>query len=363
VDSSTDTEDYQEEPSERMTAWHPTKVTSDGRRKVMTMEEYCDFYGLDRTKVSSHKLVSHTGVPYYNIVYRQEFMGMTRADVLNHIQEEMQGFQPRRYFNQYDGRVVAAHAISDIHLGLQVKKDEVLRQEHYNVKVACQKLADIAAIINGQGNDINHVILNGDILEAVQLMHISQYREIDADLTGVKGIKTATQILHEFLLNRIENIGKIYLPSSNHGRLGGSNKDENQRGEAEHFIAWALHLMGYDTEYAELIGRFKLEDVTILYTHGHLGVAKKSTPSIIQEFSPGDASFHCVVSGHTHDAKAKGADHSIIRESKGGYIHLVCPAIATGNEYSANLGNAGTNSGFITIWPSRGKVKFMFETV
>ena len=37
--------------------------------KMMNIEEYCSHYNLDVTKVKSYKLISHSGQPFYNIVF------------------------------------------------------------------------------------------------------------------------------------------------------------------------------------------------------------------------------------------------------------------------------------------------------
>tara|TARA_S200002703_G_scaffold37982_1_gene33262 strand:+ start:560 stop:1726 length:1167 start_codon:yes stop_codon:yes gene_type:complete len=39
---------------------------------LMNIDEYCSFHGLPREDVSSYKLVSHTGTPYYNLVFREQ---------------------------------------------------------------------------------------------------------------------------------------------------------------------------------------------------------------------------------------------------------------------------------------------------
>jgi hypothetical protein len=44
-----------------------TAVASDG--KIMNIETYCKFWGLDFEKVRSFKLVTHTGIPFYNIAF------------------------------------------------------------------------------------------------------------------------------------------------------------------------------------------------------------------------------------------------------------------------------------------------------
>ena len=39
---------------------------------LMNIDQYCTFHGLPREDVSSYKLVSHTGTPYYNLVFREQ---------------------------------------------------------------------------------------------------------------------------------------------------------------------------------------------------------------------------------------------------------------------------------------------------
>ena len=36
---------------------------------LMNIEDYCTHYGLDHTKIRSYKLISHTAIPFYNIVF------------------------------------------------------------------------------------------------------------------------------------------------------------------------------------------------------------------------------------------------------------------------------------------------------
>ena len=47
-----------------------TAVDPEG--KMMNIETYCEHYGLDYSKVKSFKLISHSGTPFYNIVFFEE---------------------------------------------------------------------------------------------------------------------------------------------------------------------------------------------------------------------------------------------------------------------------------------------------
>src|SRR5690606_14433435 len=59
----TDTETNQYKSKPKMSALKP-----DGY--MMNIKEYCEHYGIDFEDVRSYKLVSHTGIPYYNIASR-----------------------------------------------------------------------------------------------------------------------------------------------------------------------------------------------------------------------------------------------------------------------------------------------------
>jgi hypothetical protein len=44
-----------------------TAIGSDGQ--LMNIEAYCKHYGLDVSKIRSYKLISHSGIPFYNVVF------------------------------------------------------------------------------------------------------------------------------------------------------------------------------------------------------------------------------------------------------------------------------------------------------
>jgi len=44
-----------------------TAIDDDG--SLMNIERYCEYYGLDVAKVRSYKLISHSGIPFFNVVF------------------------------------------------------------------------------------------------------------------------------------------------------------------------------------------------------------------------------------------------------------------------------------------------------
>jgi len=63
VDSNTKTKGY--ENKFVLSAWN--KDTGS----MMNIDDYCEHYNLPRRDITSYKLVSHTGTPYYNIVFKE----------------------------------------------------------------------------------------------------------------------------------------------------------------------------------------------------------------------------------------------------------------------------------------------------
>lgn len=63
--TSTAANDYRPTgPAIIMSAWSPSG-------KMMGIDEYCEHYNLPREDITSYKLVSHTGTPYFNIVFKE----------------------------------------------------------------------------------------------------------------------------------------------------------------------------------------------------------------------------------------------------------------------------------------------------
>lgn len=80
--TETDSSNYsndKEKPQKGFTA-----IADDGQ--LMNIEQYCTHYGLDVNKIRSYKLISHSGVPFYNVVfYTSE--EIAAIDVDKHLEE------------------------------------------------------------------------------------------------------------------------------------------------------------------------------------------------------------------------------------------------------------------------------------
>ena len=119
-DTTTDTNQYKSSVSSMPSAWSPTE------NKFYTIEEFCDVYGLDKTKVKSSKLVSHNaGHMTYNIAF---FNDEEEAilDVDKHLDEVISKYiQPIK--SEATGEYIANHTqwfdrlvYTDVHIAMNV---------------------------------------------------------------------------------------------------------------------------------------------------------------------------------------------------------------------------------------------------
>lgn len=91
--------------------------------KMMDIDEYCDHYGLPRNQVASYKLVSHTGTPYYNIVFRE----VVELDNIenDHFEEMIDRVLNTRVSTQsmqkvkLPGKCVDRLVFTDVHIGME----------------------------------------------------------------------------------------------------------------------------------------------------------------------------------------------------------------------------------------------------
>jgi hypothetical protein len=116
-ESTTESNEYQE--SLVLSAW-----SHDGY--MMDIDEYCTYYQLPRHDISSYKLVSHTGTPFYNIVFKENIADVSEFDesmldsiIAKHIKPIAQRKRPNRPNIEMVDRVV----YTDVHIGMDTNEN------------------------------------------------------------------------------------------------------------------------------------------------------------------------------------------------------------------------------------------------
>ena len=69
-----------------------TALANDGT--LMSIQQFCDKHGIDFAEIRSYKLVTHTGVPYYNI-QSNKIETTEAADFYKSLVEDLQQYAPK----------------------------------------------------------------------------------------------------------------------------------------------------------------------------------------------------------------------------------------------------------------------------
>jgi hypothetical protein len=115
--------------------------------KLMPIEKYCEFYGLDFSKIRSYKLISHSGTPFYNVVFfEEEIESLVSIEELKDIIEKgLKSIKYEKVLKQSTGKVGVVK-IADLHLGAYV--DNLIRTKQFSIDILANKLSDAVIYIN-----------------------------------------------------------------------------------------------------------------------------------------------------------------------------------------------------------------------
>ncbi|WP_296683196.1 hypothetical protein [Flavobacterium sp.] len=147
---------------------HFTAVSNDG--SLMDIEEYCEHYALDYSQVRSWKLITHTAVPFYNIVFydnHNKEEESFRDQLIKDLQQYSPSFPKLERIDNNDSYLLVIDP-ADIHIGKLASAFET--GETYNNQIAVQRVLSgvhgildkvssfkIDKILFIGGNDILHI--------------------------------------------------------------------------------------------------------------------------------------------------------------------------------------------------------------
>ena len=342
----TDTNQYNEVPSDMPSAWDRDK------NKYLSIEEFCDKYGLDKTSVKSSKLVSHNASHMtYNIAFYEDnspsHMSIEEVKpILSKLLLDLK--KPYKVVNTNALNRVGVVKIADLHVGALI--EGLIRTKDYNVDILREKLLRAADEINNRCYKTVHVHLIGDLIETFTgLSHINSWKSVDKNIVGANAVKVAVQILTESFLEKINNLGEVKIIAGNHDRVTSNNK-EDVEGDAANLIAWALDLLGYSVEFNPVVITHVVDGIAHILTHGHHGISKKSTKQLCWDYGV-KGKYNLICEGHLHSiiqklTSAKRENFTTIQDDAVDHRRFNCPSFFTGNYYSETLGYT-SESGFV----------------
>lgn len=317
--------------------------------KMMSIDEYCEFYGLPRADISSYKLVSHTGTPFYNIVFKENSLESVDLagirEVLSNELSKTYTYRPSSYKNEKEYVIKWA----DLHFGAHIQN--LVRTPNYDSDILYDKLIASVDKTNMLMFQKVHVHIMGDLIESFSgLNHINSWMSMDKDEIGAKAVKLCCKMLDN-ALSKIFNLGTIKIVAGNHDRTSKAN-DEDVKGGAAELIAWGLELMGYDVEFHPYVITHEVEDIVHINLHGDKGISKKSTSDIILKYGK-QGKYNFIFEAHLHTLIEKLTvrqrdSFSVIKDDGIDMRRMYCPSFFPGNYYSETLG-FDTNTGFIGV--------------
>lgn len=330
-----------------------TAVASDG--KIMDISTYCKFWGLDFDKVRSFKLVTHTGIPFYNIAfYESEIEKENFEEIKTILESEIK--KAIQYNTRHtESNEIINSVIADIHAGAYI--DGLIKTKDYSIPILVDYLEQIAYKLNRQNAKEVNVLILGDLIESFTgLNHKNSWKGLQKGMIGAEVIKFTAKILHEKLFSKVNNLGKIKIVAGNHDRLT-SDKTEDVDGGAADLIAYALELMGYDVEFNSLVVVTEIDGINYILLHGDKGISKKTTEQICWMYGK-QGVFNVILEGHLHSyiqklSVSQRNAYKTLKDDTTDTMRMHCRSLFTGNSFSEHLGYT-SNAGF-TIIRNNGK--------
>lgn len=326
-------------------AWNEEKGT------FYTIEEYCEVYGLDFNTVKDYKLLSYNASNIaYNITFKSdesEDDSMSFEEIKELLSKAItEKYRPinRKYKTNKTGVV----KLADLHLGAYV--DNLIKTKNFSISILADLLRQTADEINARCYKLVHIHLLGDLIESFTgLSHKNTWKGLDKAMVGADAIKLVTQILHDNLLSRIENLGEVKVVAGNHDRVTSDNKEDVQGGGAS-LICWGLELMGYSVEFNPLVITHIVDGICHVLTHGHHGISKKSTKQLCWDYGV-QGYFILICEGHLHSiiqklSATQSDKFQTIKDDAVDHRRMNCPSFFTGNFFSESLGYT-SQSGFV----------------
>ena len=328
-----------------------TAYDQDG--KLMNIEQYCNYYGIPFDQAKTYKLVTHTGVPFYNIasnIINEPSEDLIDADELRQlIEEDLKGYKYKAKPKAIYNKKINVVKISDLHFGAYI--DNLIKSKDYSISILAERLRDASDIINDDPSEEVHVHILGDLIESFTgLNHKNSWKGLAEGMIGAEAVKLCCQVLHESFLERIVNLKTVKIVAGNHDRLT-SDKNEDTEGGAANLIAWGLGLIGYNVEFNPSVITHTIDGICHILTHGHHGISRLSTKDLCWTYGQ-QGIYNLITEGHLHAIIEKLSVKKMtgtytIKDDAIDHRRIVAPSFFTGNSFSENLGYT-SNSGFVT---------------
>lgn len=183
-------------------------MKTDGQ--VMDIDEYCDYYNIDRDSVRSFKLITHTGNPFYNIqsnnVDDLENSIITISDISEIINSL--DHKPKKVSPKVNSNEILRIIITDVHIGMETDdKGYGIFSEVWNEKVAFDRLDIIIEECNRIKRNFKeiHVICLGDYQDGYNGQTTRGGHNLPQNLSNRQAFDVGVRFKYK-LYNRVQDL-------------------------------------------------------------------------------------------------------------------------------------------------------------
>jgi len=237
--------------------------------QMMEIDEYCKVYNLPRKDITSYKLVSHTGTPFYNIVFKENVVDVAKdeidldAIISKHIKPI--SVNVSKQYNQSDFDVLT---YSDVHIGMDTnsKGNSMYATEWNARKVYKASNNMVLETIKNQKSDLLIVDDLGDLLDGFNGKTTRGGHDLPQNMTNSEVFDCALKFKMNILDKLIYHYKEI--------RFNNITND-NHSGDFSYFLNSAFKSLAEQkyrnvtvNNYRNFISHYFVNDVCFVITHG-----------------------------------------------------------------------------------------------
>lgn len=244
-------------------------IGNDG--ELLNIQDYCKHYGLDNSKISSYKLISHSSIPFYNIVFKEsQELKVDDVDIDSIIKKYINPIYQIVHDTPYDDSLTVDRlVITDIHIGMDVKgkNQNPLYEGKWDKEELCSRLQSVISHTLKYQSSNTLVIDNlGDYLDGLGGQTTRRGHELPQNMTDQEMFDVGL----EFSINLIESLVNDYSTITYNFLIC-----DNHSGNFSYFVGQAIKGI-LETRYASVnvnvikkfISHYKLGKHTFILCHG-----------------------------------------------------------------------------------------------
>ena len=232
-------------------------------KSIMDIDKYCAKYKLPREDVTSYKLVTHTGVPYYNIVFK-EVAGIEAINYDDILSKYTKGIKPIKRKVKPIGSDFDMLTYSDVHIGMDTNKyGTAMYGVEWN-KREVLKMCDLMIQKTLENKTSDYLIVDelGDLMDGLHGKTTRQGHDLPQNMTDEQAFDLALEFktrLAEGLCANFKTVRFNNICNDNHAGVYGYFVNKSFK---EICKGYEIH------NYRQFMNHYYIGDVCFIITHG-----------------------------------------------------------------------------------------------